>query len=68
LALALYEPNDEDSVFEEKEFTFCINKDLIEKSGKITIDLSYMGFVVESENPLGGGSSCGGCSSAGSCG
>jgi len=67
--LALDEPNDEDTVFTEKEFTFAVNSALLEQTGAIKIDLSYMGFSVESANALpGGGSSCGGCSSSGSCG
>lgn len=67
--MALDEPNDDDTVFNEKEFTFAINTALLQQTGAIKIDLSYMGFSVESANPLpGGGSSCGGCSSAGNCG
>ena len=66
MALALDEPNEDDQVFEEKGFTFSVNKDLLEKAGSITVDLSYMGFTVESANQLGGGSGCGSC--GGSCG
>jgi len=67
--LALDEPNDDDTVFNEKEFTFCINTGLLAQTGAVKIDLSYMGFSVESANPMSsGGSSCGGCSSAGNCG
>lgn len=66
--MALDEPNEDDTVFTEKEFTFAINSALLAQTGAIKIDLSYMGFTVESANALaGGGSSCGGCSSAGGC-
>jgi hypothetical protein len=45
-----------------------IDKGLKAQTGSVKIDMTYYGFVVESENPVGGGSSCstGGCSS-GSC-
>lgn len=66
LALALDEPTDEDERVEADGFTFCISKELSSSVGAVTIDLSYMGFVVTSENPLPGGGGCGGCS--GCCG
>lgn len=45
-----------------------MEKELLTTTGKISIDLSYMGFTIDSENPVSGeeGSGCGGCS--GSCG
>lgn len=71
LALALDGPTETDTVFENHGLTFCINNDLLEKTGDISVDLAGFGFVVESANPVGGGggcgSSCGGCSTAGSC-
>lgn len=66
LALALDEPNDEDTTFVTNEFTFCINKELLDKTGALTVDLSYQGFIIESANPLGGGGGCSGC--GGGCG
>jgi len=46
-----------------------VNTELLTMAESIRIDISYMGFSVESGKPLGGGSSsCGGCGSAGSCG
>ncbi len=38
------------------------------QTGNVKIDMTYYGFTVDSENPVGGGGSCssGGCSS-GSC-
>lgn len=67
LALALDGPNDDDAVFDESGFTFCINKELLEKVEAVKLDLNHMGFSVEPRLPLpqaeGGG--CGGC--AGSC-
>lgn len=43
-----------------------VEKSLYTDTGKLTIDMTYYGFAVESENPVGGGG--GGCASAGSCG
>ena len=69
LALALDPPTDDDKTFVNSEFTFVINQPLLDTTGAITIDLSDMGFEVNSANPLpntGGG--CGGCPSAAGCG
>ena len=65
LALALDEPTTDDEIFENGGYTLCIEKDLYKQSGDIFIDMSYMGFVVESalEIPgigMGGCASCGG--------
>ncbi len=67
LALALDAPGDDDEVFEEAGYTFCMNKDLFAQTGDISVDVSYMGFSVESANPIGGGGGCSGCPSGGSC-
>lgn len=63
LAMALDEQRDSDAVFEEKGFKFCMEKDLYEKTGGVTVDAGYMGFVIESVNPLSSGSACGSCCS-----
>jgi len=67
LALALDEPNDKDVTGEADGFSFCMDKELQAEAGSISIDLSYMGFVVTPEKPLSGGGGCsscgGGCSS-----
>lgn len=67
LALALDNPGDDDQSFAEAGHNFCINKDLFEQTGNISVDVTYMGFAVESANPIGGGSGCCGCASAGGC-
>jgi len=56
-------------VCEAGGFTFLIEKELQAQTGKIKIDMTYYGFVVESENPVGGGGGgCdGGSCSSGSC-
>ncbi|BCS89648.1 hypothetical protein PSDVSF_28900 [Pseudodesulfovibrio sediminis] len=56
-------------MFEAGGFTFLIDKELQTQTGNVKVDMTYYGFVVESENPVGGGegASCG-CSSASSCG
>ncbi|WP_419785625.1 IscA/HesB family protein [Pseudodesulfovibrio sp.] len=72
LTLALDEPNEKDNTFEAGGFTFAIAKDLMEATGNISINMTPYGFVVESENPVGGSGGCscscgdGGCGS-GSC-
>ena len=74
LALALDEPGEDDETSEDNGLTLCINKELAEKVGAVTVGMTHMGFVVESEIPLpsggnGGGCSscCGGCGSSGGC-
>ncbi|MCC8194560.1 MAG: IscA/HesB family protein [Deltaproteobacteria bacterium] len=67
LALALDKPGSEDDVFDEAGYSFCINKDLFSQTGDISVDVTYMGFAVESANPMGGGGGCCGCASSGSC-
>jgi len=55
-------------VSEAAGLTFLVDKELMEQTGNIKIDMTYYGFVVESEKPVSGdGSSCD-CSSSGSCG
>ncbi len=71
LALALDDPTDEDSVFTEGGFSFCIEKALLGVVESVKIDGGPMGFLVDTGKPLpsmGGG--CGGCcsSSSGGCG
>ncbi len=41
-----------------------VDKELKSQTGKIKVDMTYYGFVVESEIPVGGGG--GGCSSGSS--
>ena len=67
LALALDAPGEDDDTFEEAGYSFCISKDLFEQTGDISIDVTPMGFAVESANPMGGGGGCCGCASSGSC-
>lgn len=58
-------------MFEAGGFTFLVDKELQAQTGKIKIDMTYYGFVVDSENPVAGGGGCGsscstdGCSSGG---
>ena len=66
LALALDEPTDSDTTFDEKGYSFVINNDLFTAAKNIKVDFTYMGFSVESEIPLGGGGGCSGC--GGGCG
>jgi hypothetical protein len=53
-------------VSEAGGFTFLVEKDLLAQTGNIKIDMTYYGFVVESENSVSDGSSCS-CSSSSSC-
>lgn len=66
LALALDNPGDDDRSFDEAGYSFCINTDLFEQTGDISVDVTHMGFAIESANPIGGGGCCG-CASAGGC-
>ncbi len=63
--MALDESNDQDQTEEQGGFTFCINKDLLNQVQGVTIDLTYMGFVVEPEVPLPRSGGCGGSCSSG---
>jgi Uncharacterized conserved protein len=66
LALALDEPSDEDTTFDQAGYQFCVNKALLEAAKTVTIDCSAMGFTVESEVSFGGGGGCASC--GGGCG
>ena len=63
LSLALDQQCDGDKTATHGGFTFLINEELAEATGKVTIDMTPYGFTVDSENPVGGGG-CG-CSSCG---
>lgn len=65
LALALDEPRDEDKVFNDNGYSFCINSELFDDAKNITIDFSDMGFSILSSLQLGGGGGCSGCSGCG---
>ena len=60
LALALDEPGEDDETSEDNGLTLCINKELAEKVGAVTVGMTHMGFVVESEIPLPSGGNGGG--------
>jgi len=64
--LALDEPKDNDDSFDVEGYTFLVEKDLMAKAQPITVDLTYMGFQVQSNLELGGGG-CGSSCSSGSC-
>lgn len=64
LALALDTPNDDDKVFDDRGYSFCINSELLDHAKNIKVDFSAMGFSIESALPMGGGG-CSGC--AGGC-
>ena len=68
LGLALDKPEDDDQVFDASGYTFCVNKELFAATGDISIDLSEMGFAVESAKQIGGGGGCSGCASSSGCG
>jgi Fe-S cluster assembly iron-binding protein IscA len=64
LSLALDEPRDGDETFEAGGYTLLAEKSLLAAAGVVSIDMSEYGFSVDSENPIGGGGSCG-CESGG---
>lgn len=67
LALALDSPESDDTVEEKSGYTFCISNDLFAQTGEISVDLSPMGFSVDSANPISGGGGCSSCGSGGCC-
>lgn len=65
MALALDEQQTNDEIFEVKDYTFLVEKTLLEQAGTITIDFNgYTGFNISSNIQV----SSGGCSSCSSCG
>ena len=72
LGLALDEPKDNDTIFENNSLKFLIEKGLLETCGSIKVEYidagPRSGFGITSANPLGGGGGCGGSCSSGSCG
>ena len=69
LAMALDEPKDTDDAFDVKGLKFVVDKDFMQKAENIKIDFTGMGFHLDSNMDMGGGSSgCGSCGSGGSCG
>lgn len=62
--MALDEPKDTDEKFDADGFSFIIDKELSSQGSPFKVDLTYMGFVIDSKLELGGGS----CSSCTSCG
>ena len=70
MALALDDARDSDDVLEAGGFTFCIDRGLLAQVKSASISMTYMGFTVDTEEPLpgapDGGSCCGSCSSCGS--
>lgn len=67
MALALDEPKDTDDVFDVQGYSFIVDKELMTKAQPISVDLTYMGFQINSSLELGGGG-CGSSCSSGSCG
>ena len=67
MALALDEPTEKDDVLKVEGYDFVIEKELLAKAAPLKIDLTYMGFAIESSLELGGGG-CGSSCSSGSCG
>lgn len=70
LALALDDATDGDAVFEDSGYKLLIEKDLFEQTGNVAVDMSYMGFTVDTEKEVAGvgmggcascGGGCGGC-------
>ncbi len=68
MALALDEPLDDDTVIEKEGFSFVVNKDLMTEVEGLTVDVSYMGFVIEPKKPFANAGSCGSSCGSGSCG
>jgi hypothetical protein len=65
--LALDEPKDSDEKFDASGYMFIVDKELSLEAGPMKVDMTYMGFTVQSSLALGGGSCGGSCSSSSSC-
>ncbi len=68
--MALDEPNEQDVTETIEDITFCMAKTLAAQTGELSLDLSYMGFMLSSEHPLTDPNSSGSCcaTSGGTCG
>jgi len=67
--LALDESKDTDEKFDAGKFTFVIEKELFGQTGDLRVDMTYYGFTIDSQYPVGGGGGCsGGSCSSGGCG
>jgi len=71
--LALDEPKDSDEISEYGDVKYLIDRDLLGKTGDITIDFVVegwnSGFTLTSQNPVSDACSAGGsCPAGGSCG
>ncbi len=62
--MALDEPKDTDDRFDAGGYLFIVDKELALQAGLMKVDMTYMGFTVQSSLELGAGS-CGGSCSAG---
>lgn len=71
LGLAVDEKKNKDEVFQKKELTFLIEKDLLDLCGAVSLEYidagPRSGFSITTANPVGG-AGCGGSCSSGSCG
>ena len=66
--MALDEPKDTDDTFKAAGYDFIVDKELVTQAGKMTVDMTYMGFTINSSMELGGsGGGCGSSCSSGSC-
>ncbi len=64
LQIALDTAGSDDVVEKNGDYSFCIDKNLLSQVKGVKIDLTYMGFVVDPEEPLPvpeGAGGCGGC-------
>lgn len=65
LALAIDEPGSSDTTLEASGFSFCVDQELLAQVKGVSIDLNYMGFLIDTEEPLPGAGSGGGCAGCG---
>jgi Fe-S cluster assembly iron-binding protein IscA len=69
LGLGLDNPTESDETHEVGKFTFVVDKELAEQASPIKVDVTPMGFTIDSPldlGPAGGaGGGCGGCTGCG---
>jgi iron-sulfur cluster assembly protein len=66
--MALDEPKENDSVFDVNGFQFIMEKEFCEKAQPVKIDFLGYGFKIDSSIEFdAGASTCGSCSTTGTC-
>jgi len=66
--MALDEPKESDTVYENNGFTYIVDREFMEKAQPIKVDFTEMGFKLDSGIDFGAGSGCTSCDTTNTCG